>query len=169
MRSARNTPLCPLFNLTKHYFSPTHLKAGLHANTHPSSHFNVDPEKASDLCSWSKWCESATIGLQTLYDHDQSDANLRPLVYRPSTAPFWASIVSVHGLHFLATFEPIKLMTFDPDPASQCNTDSQPCFKAHWARTFKCLWGPGIDSKEWIPPAYVAWRDGTKTLFLLGA
>jgi hypothetical protein len=18
-----------------------------------------------------------------------------------------------------------------------------------WARTFKCLWGPGIDSKEW--------------------
>ncbi len=25
------------------------------------------------------------------------------------------------------------------------------------ARTFKCLWGPGIDSKEWIPPAYVAW------------
>ncbi len=37
------------------------------------------------------------------------------------------------------------------------------------ARTFKCLWGPGIDSKEWIPPAYVAWRAGTKTLFLLGA
>ncbi len=37
------------------------------------------------------------------------------------------------------------------------------------ARTFKCLWGPGIDSKEWIPPAYVAWRDGTKTLFFLGA
>ncbi len=36
-----------------------------------------------------------------------------------------------------------------------------------WARTFKCLWGPGIDSKEWIPPAYVAWRAGTKTLFLL--
>ncbi len=36
-------------------------------------------------------------------------------------------------------------------------------------RTFKCLWGPGIDSKEWIPPAYVAWRAGTKTLFLLGA
>ncbi len=24
-----------------------------------------------------------------------------------------------------------------------------------WARTFKCLWGPGIDAKEWIPPAYV--------------
>ncbi len=40
---------------------------------------------------------------------------------------------------------------------------------AYRARTFKCLWGPGIDSKEWIPPAYVAWRAGTKTLFLLGA
>ncbi len=38
-----------------------------------------------------------------------------------------------------------------------------------WVRTFKCLWGSGIDSKEWIPPAYVAWRAGTKTLFLLGA
>ncbi len=25
------------------------------------------------------------------------------------------------------------------------------------AGIFKCLWGPGIDSKEWIPPAYVAW------------
>jgi hypothetical protein len=39
----------------------------------------------------------------------------------------------------------------------------------YWARTFKCLWGPGIDAKEWIPPAYVVWRAGTKTLFLLGA
>jgi hypothetical protein len=25
---------------------------------------------------------------------------------------------------------------------------------------------PGIDSKEWIPPAYEAWRAGTITLFL---
>ncbi len=25
---------------------------------------------------------------------------------------------------------------------------------------FKRVWGPGIDSKEWIPPAYVAWRAG---------
>jgi hypothetical protein len=28
---------------------------------------------------------------------------------------------------------------------------------------------PGIDSKEWIPPAYVAWRVGPITLFLLGS
>ncbi len=26
---------------------------------------------------------------------------------------------------------------------------------ALWARTFKFLWGPGNDAKEWIPPAYV--------------
>jgi hypothetical protein len=32
---------------------------------------------------------------------------------------------------------------------------------------FKRLWSPGIDSKEWIPPAYVAWRASTITLFLL--
>jgi hypothetical protein len=37
------------------------------------------------------------------------------------------------------------------------------------ARTFKCLWGPGIDSKEWITPTFEVWRAGTKTLFLLGA
>jgi hypothetical protein len=38
-----------------------------------------------------------------------------------------------------------------------------------WARIFKRLWSPGTDFKEWIPPAYVAWRAGTKTLFLPGA
>jgi hypothetical protein len=35
-------------------------------------------------------------------------------------------------------------------------------------RIFESLWSPGIDTKEWIPPAYVAWRAGTITLFLLG-
>jgi hypothetical protein len=43
------------------------------------------------------------------------------------------------------------------------------CIGDHRARTFKYVWGPGIDAKEWIPPAYVVWRAGTKTLFLLGA
>ncbi len=42
-------------------------------------------------------------------------------------------------------------------------------YKEPWARIFKRVWGPGIDSKEWIPPAYVAWRAGTITLFLLGS
>jgi hypothetical protein len=37
------------------------------------------------------------------------------------------------------------------------------------ARIFKRLWSPGIGSKASIPPAYVAWRAGTITLFLLGA
>ncbi len=37
------------------------------------------------------------------------------------------------------------------------------------ARIFKRVWGPRIDSKEWIPPAYVAWRAGTITLFLIGS
>jgi hypothetical protein len=34
---------------------------------------------------------------------------------------------------------------------------------------FKPLWRPGIDAKASIPPAYVAWRAGTITLFLLSA
>jgi hypothetical protein len=38
-----------------------------------------------------------------------------------------------------------------------------------WARIFKRLRSPGIDSKEWIPLAYVAWRAGTIILFLLGS
>jgi hypothetical protein len=37
------------------------------------------------------------------------------------------------------------------------------------ARIFKHLCSPGIDAKASIPPAYVAWRAGTITLFLLGA
>jgi hypothetical protein len=34
---------------------------------------------------------------------------------------------------------------------------------------FSNIWSSGIDSKEWIPPAYVAWRASTITLFLLGS
>jgi hypothetical protein len=37
------------------------------------------------------------------------------------------------------------------------------------ARIFYHLRSPRIDSKESIPPAYVAWRAGTTTLFLLGS
>ncbi len=40
---------------------------------------------------------------------------------------------------------------------------------SYWAGIFKRVWGPGIDSKEWILPAYVAWRAGTITLFLPGS
>jgi hypothetical protein len=33
----------------------------------------------------------------------------------------------------------------------------------------KLLWSPGIESKESIPPAYIAWRAGTTTQLLLGS
>ncbi len=35
------------------------------------------------------------------------------------------------------------------------------------ARIFKLLRGPGIDSKESIPPAYAARQAGMTTLFLI--
>jgi len=38
-----------------------------------------------------------------------------------------------------------------------------------WQGIFKLLRSPGIDFKESISSAYVAWRDGTTTLFLLGS
>ncbi len=38
-----------------------------------------------------------------------------------------------------------------------------------WDGIFILLRSPGIDSKKLIPPAYVAWRAGTTTLFLLGS
>ncbi len=37
------------------------------------------------------------------------------------------------------------------------------------ARIVKLFSILGIDSKESIPPAYVAWQAGTTTLFLLGS
>jgi hypothetical protein len=40
----------------------------------------------------------------------------------------------------------------------------------HWEKTEPIFLNVyGIDSKERIPPAYVAWRAGTITLFLLGS
>ncbi len=42
-------------------------------------------------------------------------------------------------------------------------------WKGIWARIFKRLWSSRIDAKEWIPPAYVACRAGTITIFLLGS
>jgi hypothetical protein len=41
--------------------------------------------------------------------------------------------------------------------------------EANRARIFKLLVSPGADSKESVPPAYVAWRAGTTTPFLLGS
>ncbi len=41
--------------------------------------------------------------------------------------------------------------------------------REYWARIFKLLRGPKINSKEPIPPPYVAWRAGKTSLFLLGS
>ncbi len=41
--------------------------------------------------------------------------------------------------------------------------------KASRAGIISLLWSPGIDSRESIPPAYVAWRAGTTTLFQPGS
>jgi hypothetical protein len=48
-------------------------------------------------------------------------------------------------------------------------TQYSSCFAKEWVQYFveryycvcKRLRSPGIDSEEWIPPAYVAWRPGT--------
>ncbi len=63
-----------------------------------------------------------------------------------------ACIVSVHPLYRLLPWRHLSAN-------SKINRD----------RIFKRLWSPGIDSKEWIPPAYLAWRASTITLFLLGS
>jgi hypothetical protein len=43
------------------------------------------------------------------------------------------------------------------------------CEQASRARIFKLFRSPRVDSKESIPPTYVAWRAGTITLFLLSS
>jgi hypothetical protein len=50
-----------------------------------------------------------------------------------------------------------------------CSSPPSPPHACTRARIFKRSWGQGMDSKSSIPPAYVAWRAGTITLFLLGA
>jgi hypothetical protein len=42
-------------------------------------------------------------------------------------------------------------------------------FRLPISGSFKLLRSPGVNSKESIPPACVAWRAGTTTLFLLGS
>ncbi len=71
----------------------------------------------------------------------------------------WADDVIV-SLDFAVGVHTEELLAFRVIPCTRCGTR---------ARIFKRLWSPGIDSKEWIPPAYVAWRAGMITLFLLGS
>ncbi len=43
-----------------------------------------------------------------------------------------------------------------------------PTVRGTWAQILELLRSPRIDSKESIPPTYVAWRAGTTTLFIFG-
>ncbi len=55
------------------------------------------------------------------------------------------------------------------EPAGGCVWSEWRGGGEYWARIFKRVWDQGINSQEWIPPAYVAWRAGTITLFFLGS
>ncbi len=81
----------------------------------------------------------------------------------PQTDETPAAKSSYRSIFYITTFG----IAFYQSNLSTCTYNSP--LSIGWARIFKCLWGPGIDSKEWIPPAYVAWRAGTITLFLLGS
>jgi hypothetical protein len=59
--------------------------------------------------------------------------------------------------------------SFKEGSGAGTGSESGMIWKGISARIFKRVWGPEIDSQEWIPPAYVAWRAGTITLFLLGS
>ncbi len=65
-----------------------------------------------------------------------------------------------------------------PSPLSAGHSSKSLLVSAHissfrerepWARIFKHLRSPRIDSKEPIPPGYKDWRAVTTTLFLLGS
>ncbi len=93
-------------------FSMVTAQPNFNADPDSSFHFNADPDP--------------TICLNVDSDLDpaphQSDANLRPLVYRFSKAPFWASAPPLWAFTTLngSIFEPLKLLNFDnADPVMQ--------------------------------------------------
>jgi hypothetical protein len=57
----------------------------------------------------------------------------------------------------------------DSEDSFPCTQHSKNEFAKIRARIYKHLRSQRIDSKEAIPPAYVGWRAGTITLFLLGS
>ncbi len=56
--------------------------------------------------------------------------------------------------------------TLTPAFSRQCTVVPPPHAESVFLNFLRC---PGIDSKDSIPPAYVAWRFGTIILFLLGS
>ncbi len=90
---------------------------------------------------------------------------LPPFVYKRRLVVFLLSECLSHS------FSPCSLSPFTPLPwwgKSACVAYLQ-ASRQSWVRIFKRFWSPGIDSKGWIPAAYVDCRAGTKTLFLLGS
>ncbi len=68
----------------------------------------------------------------------QIEENLRPLFYRPSRAPFWASSLLLWtstALHVYLCFGPLKILIFevnaDRDPAFHSNADPDPAFHSN--------------------------------------
>jgi hypothetical protein len=72
-----------------------------------------------------------------------------------TTSPFFSSS-SISFMLFCWSFFPVSSLNIYYKDATR-------------TRIFKLLRSPRIDSKESIPPAYVAWWAGTTTLSLLGA
>jgi hypothetical protein len=95
------------------------------ADPDPSFYFNADPDPAFHFdADPDTHLDPAT---------HQNNANLRPLVYRPSILSLHASIVSVHGPPRL-NFQPLKLLNLDfnvdsdRDPAFPYNADPDSAF-----------------------------------------
>jgi hypothetical protein len=91
----------------------------------------------------------------------------RPLGQRPHAAgrqqfkTFCANCLFLKNKHLIMVLCHV-FVTFLVLPKMGCND-----IQVHGI--FKLVRRPRIDSKESIPPAYVAWRVGTTTLFLLGS
>ncbi len=69
--------------------------------------------------------------------------------------------VWIHNGSIRNSFDPSFLL--DTPFTNQWIYNEKPVSKmpSIWARIFKRLWSPGINSDGPIPPAYVAWRDGS--------
>ncbi len=80
-----------------------------------------------------------------------------------------ANFLCIIFFHVLLLFH-FHRETKRPIKAIDCRLRKLPKLPGYDIRawTFKLLKSPRIDSNKSIPPAYVAWRAGTTTLFLLG-
>ncbi len=84
---------------------------------------------------------------------------------------YWGKFVDQPGTHILLSVALFSL-SFTVSLSSEAN-DSMSYGSAGLPGLKQCflkiLRTPLIDSKESIPPAFVAWRAGTTTLILLGS